>query len=91
MEHQVIVMEDISVEEKVGTKNGRKDSPATETPVAGANGWALHTASCPQDCYRFVSRYLPVTQVDAEPSRPAGAESSTPAGSRSAVDLLKAA
>ena len=91
MEHQVIVMEDISVEEKLGTKNGRQDSPATETPVAGANGWALHTESCPQDCYTFVSRYLLETRAEAEPSTPAGAELSTPAGSRSALDLLKAA
>ena len=87
MEHPVILLpgnEPVS-------KNGLEDNPPIEMPAADASGWALHTESCPQDCYSFVSRYLLETHVEAESSTAAGAESPTSADSPSAGDLLKAA
>jgi len=85
MEHALILL----LENEPVSKNGLEDNLPTETPVAGADGWALHTESCPQDCYSFVSRYLLETHVEAESPTPA--DVSTSAGSRSEADLLKAA
>ena len=84
MEHALILL----LENEPVSKNGLEDNPPIEMPVAGANGWALHTESCPQDCYSFVSRYLLETHVEAGSSTPA--DVSTSADSPSA-DLLKAA
>jgi len=83
MPNQVIVMEDISVDEKRSPKNGFGDSHTTEAPVEDTSEWVLHTESCPNGCYQFVSRYVLKTHVEAE--------SSTRARDRSAADLLKAA
>jgi len=83
MPNQVIVMEDISVDEKRSPKNGFADSHTTEAPAEDTSEWVLHTESCPDGCCRFVSRYLLKTHVEAE--------SSADDCDRPAADLLKAA
>ena len=79
MENQVNVMADVPARNKCGSG----DSAATPSPVEDASASILHTESCPNGCYRFVSRYLLTTYAEAEPS----------AGDydRPAAGLLKAA
>jgi len=83
MEREVIVMQNAPAVKKRGIKNGFEDSPTTETVVEDASASVLHTESCPEDCYRFVSRYLLKTHAEAGRS--------SPVGERSAADLSRAA
>lgn len=56
MEHQV--MEYVLVENRRNMKNGSEDDQATEQTVVDPNEVTLHTATCPEGCCKFVSRYL---------------------------------
>jgi hypothetical protein len=81
MEHEIIVVgKNVPTVKKRDIEDGFEISHTTSED---ASGWAIHTESCPHGCYRFVSRYLVKTHVEAE--------SATADCDRSAANLLKVA
>ena len=68
MESEVIDVKNGRAVKKRGSPEGFEGRPTSGVSVEGASGWALHTESCPDGCFTFVSRYLVKTQTEAEPS-----------------------